>query len=54
MDDVQEDGEWLDFRWEEESGCEEDVTNQVEELAEYLIRDGENIVLQEIVLRNKR
>lgn len=53
MTDFYEDSEWLDFRWEEESGCEEDAVQDVQNLAEYLVRDAENIVLQTIAIKNK-
>ena len=40
MTDFYEDPEWFDFRWEEESGCEEDVIQDVQNLADYLVKKG--------------
>lgn len=54
MTDFYEDPEWFDFRWEEESGCEEDAVQDVQNLTEYLAKDGENLVVQSIILRNKQ
>ena len=53
MTDFYEDPEWFDFRWEEESGSEEDVIQDVQNLADYLVKDAENIVLQAIAIKNK-
>ena len=40
--------EWFDFRWEEESGCEEYLEN----LQEFLDENAEQIVVNEILVRN--
>ena len=40
--------EWFDFRWEEESGCEE----YLEDLREFLEADSEQVTVNEILLRN--